>query len=226
MNLVGGQNNLRYMENLVSTPIRDLQGAKDDSGLVFNLHLAFDRLKALGAKDAALIEFADRAHDFDFSAVDWKAFLGGAVRDPRPPRVVRMATKAAEGRSHWVEITRGAPGILETFEAKQTSAEAKAWNAMTPEARKKWMEHQAEQRTARLDVRMDSPGKFTATGTGVLAFRILLDDAMLPATGPVQVSWNGRALSKAVVRSAKPLLLDFVERFDRTFLPVAEVTVP
>ena len=43
---------------------------------------------------------------------------------------------------------------------------------------------------------------------------------------PVKVTWNGRERTRRVDGSAKVLLEEFVERFDRTFLPVAEITVP
>src|SRR6185436_12932681 len=45
--LVRGQNNLRFVENLVNVPIRDLQGSKDDPGVLQNLHEAFAKLEAL-----------------------------------------------------------------------------------------------------------------------------------------------------------------------------------
>ena len=41
--IVHGQNNMRLLENLVPTPIRDLQGSKDDPVLVESLHVAFAR---------------------------------------------------------------------------------------------------------------------------------------------------------------------------------------
>src|SRR5204863_2895843 len=50
----GGQNNLRFVENLVPTSIRDLMGAKDDARAVRDVRLAFARLKTLAAKDAVL----------------------------------------------------------------------------------------------------------------------------------------------------------------------------
>jgi predicted esterase len=221
-NLVGGQNNLRFVENLANVPIRDLQGMHDDSGLILNLRMTFARLKDFHAKDALLVEFPDLGHAYDWAKVDWAAFLGGSVRDPRPSRVVRMAVKPDAGRAFWVEVTRLSPDVAEQFQPTQP----KEWPGMTPEAQKKWLAHEADKRTGRLEVRMDAPGKFTATGTGVTAFRLLLDDSMLPAKGPVSVSWNGRAISKGFLRDPKVLLTEFVERFDRTFLPVVEVTVP
>src|SRR5688572_8104189 len=94
-----GQNNMRLLENVASLPIRDLQGARDDPGLVFSARLAFEKLAAFGARDAKYIEFPERGHDFDFSAVDWPAFLRAAVRNPRPDGVVSLATLKGEARA-------------------------------------------------------------------------------------------------------------------------------
>ena len=61
---VQGQNNMRYIENLVGLPIRDLQGAHDDRFLVANIRMIFRRLKELKARDAKLIEFPELGHSF------------------------------------------------------------------------------------------------------------------------------------------------------------------
>ena len=65
LNIGDGQNNLRYLENVVHLPIRDLQGSQDHPLLLFNLHLAFEKLDALKAADAKLIEFPERGHSFE-----------------------------------------------------------------------------------------------------------------------------------------------------------------
>ena len=73
---------MRYLENVVPVSIRDLQGEGDDARMLFNLRLAFDRLKQLRAGDAKFITFPGMAHSFDLSAVDWEEFYGSAVRQP------------------------------------------------------------------------------------------------------------------------------------------------
>ena len=42
-----GRANLRYLENLVHVPLRGLQGAKDQEGLVWNVRYAFERSAVL-----------------------------------------------------------------------------------------------------------------------------------------------------------------------------------
>ena len=83
----------------------------------------------------------------------------------------------------------------------------------------------AEKRTARLEVRREKD-RFVATGKYVRQFRLLLDESMLGDGGDVRVSFNGTEYKRRPRRSAKILLTEFVERFDRTFLPVAEVRIP
>ena len=53
------------------------------------------------------------------------------------------------------------------------------------------------------------------------SFRLLLSEEMSDPNLPAKVTWNGRTVTRKAVPSKETLLLDFVERFDRTFLPVA-----
>jgi hypothetical protein len=56
--------------------------------------------------------------------------------------------------------------------------------------------------------------------------RLLLPAESLGPGRSVNVVWNARPVTKPAVPSTRVLLREFVERFDRTFLPVVEVTVP
>jgi len=218
---IGVQNNLRYLESVATVPIRDLQGSKDDPLLLANLHLCFERLKKLGG-DQQLIEFADRGHDFDLAAVDLAAFF--ALRRPaQRTAIVRTAAVAGEARSGWAEILAFEPGVQETFDLRVGQGQ---WDRLDEAGKRAFVLDQAIQHTARLQCTMTAPGKFTLTGRGVQRARLLLTDAMLGPDGKVTVQWQGRAVVKKPARSAKVLLTEFAERFDRTFLPVAEVLLP
>ena len=218
-----GQNNLRFLENVVSLPIRDLQGVKDDPALVGNLRVAFKRLEKLDAKDAKLFEFPELGHSFDFAAVDWKPFFGAAKRDPIPDRVVLLASKVEGARAFWVEITKLAKAVTEDVVPTVT---ASTWKGLDENGRRDFLEGEVEKRTARLEVRMTAPGRFVATGDRVLGFRLLLAKSMFDPSKPVQVLFAGKLVEKKVVPDAKVLLREFVERFDRSFLPIAAVDVP
>jgi hypothetical protein len=84
----------------------------------------------------------------------------------------------------------------------------------------------ADRRTARLEVRMEQPGRFVAKSSGVRRFRLLLADGMFVPGERVTVVWNGRTRRKSAEPSKEVVLLDFAERFDRTYLPVVEVRIP
>lgn len=218
-----GQNNLRFLENVVSLPIRDLQGAKDDPALVGNVRVAFKKLEKLGAKDAKLFEFPDLGHSFDFAAVDWKQFFGAANRNPVPDRVVLLASKIEGARAYWVEITKLSKEVIEDVVPTVT---ASTWKGLDEDGRRDFLESEVEKRTARLEVKMTAPGRFVATGDRVLGFRLLLAKSMFDPSKPVQILFGGKLVEKKVVPDAKVLLGEFVERFDRSFLPIAAVDVP
>src|SRR5258706_8009415 len=218
-----GQNNLRFLENVASLPIRDLQGAKDDPGLVANVRLAFARLDKLKAIDAKLLEFPELGHSFEFGAVDWVTFLGAARRNPVPERVVRVAARTDEGRAFWVEITKLDKDVAEDVVPKVV---ASAWNGLGEDGRRKLLEEEVEKRTARLEVKMTGVGRFAATGEKVSAFRLLLTASMFDPTKPVQVLFGGKPVEKKVKADPRVLLEEVVERLDRTFLPIPSLDVP
>jgi len=217
-----GENNLRYLENLRRLPIRDLQGAKDDPLLLENLRLAFGRLAAWGNGDAKLHEFPDLGHSFELGVEDWAAFLGKARRDPWPEEVLRCAAEPREARAGWAEILAFGKEVKTTF---ALTVDGKEWAAKSEAERRKAFESAVEARTARLSVRRTGPGAFQATGREVERFRLLLPEGAFEK-GPVTVEFRGRTVKASPKPDGAVLLQEFVERFDRTFLPVAEVRVP
>ncbi len=219
---LGPANNLRYLENVVQLPIRDLQGSQDDPLLLANLRLAFGKLKKLRAKDAQLIEFADRGHDADLGAVDWPSFFA-LRRLPRPSQVVRVAADPAEARSAWLQITRFTKKVQ--IDA-QPQVDERRWQRMNDEQQRAYLLEQLGDYTARLQVTDKKNGRFEADGFGIVAFTLWLQDDQLGKDGKVEVRVQNKVLKKATVASAEVLLRDFVERFDRTRLPVARIDVP
>ena len=218
-----GQNNLRFIENAAALPIRDLQGEGDDPRMLFNLRLAFARLKNLRATDAKFITFEGMAHSFRMDAVDWKDFFTTSRRDPHTPRVVRLCASLRESRAHWVELLRTDRTVKERFLPKVS---VDVWNALDDAGRRRHLQAEADKRTARLVVERKKPGEFVASGTGVKRFRLLLSRDMFVSGEAATVTWRGKTKKARVRSDKKVLLLDFVERFDRTLLPVAVITVP
>ena len=70
------------------------------------------------------------------------------------------------------------------------------------------------------------PNRFDAKSTGVVKWRLLLERELIDVSKPVTVQWNGRTVTRPVTPSKAVLLRDFAERFDRTRLPVVEVSLP
>ena len=219
-----GQNNMRLLENLVALPIRDLQGAQDDEVMVESLRVAFARLAKFGAQDAKLQEFPALGHSFEFGAVDWKAFFGAAQRPLEPERVVRCSARLGEARSFWIEITAFEKQVEEDF---QPVIPANEWKALDPAGQRARMMKEADKHTARLEVKREGPGKFTAAGSGVSGFRLLLTQEMLGPRNSVQLRWQAKLVAPKNIAVDKAIALcDFAERFDRTWIPVAECRAP
>lgn len=218
----GGQNNLRYLANVAALPIRDLQGSDDDPLLLADLHLAFARLDQLGAADAKLIEFQGRGHDFDIDAVDWAQFFT-ATRQPVPTAVTLAVADPAENRAFWVEVLQCDRRVAAELAVQ---VDARAWNRLDEAGQRLYLQDRIDERTARLKVEMTGKGRFSATDKLVKRCRLLLQPDMLDADGKVEVRWRGKVVSRKPAPSAAVLLSDFVERFDRRFLPVCELVLP
>lgn len=219
-----GQNNLRFLENIAALPMRDLQGAKDHPGLLVNLRFAFAKLEALRATDARLLIFDDLGHSFRMESVEWPKFLGAADRKPVPLHVVRKSSGSpTESRAYWAEILSVHRDVKESFTPR---VDARRWGGLDEMGQRKYMDALVAKRTARLEARITGKGQFTVKSKRVKKFRLLLTAGMFDPGEPVVVTWNGRKRRIRVKPSTRILLEEFAERFDRTFLPVAEVRVP
>ncbi len=218
----GGQNNLRFLRNVIDVPIRDLQGSKDHPLLLFNLRWAFERLEKLGARDAKLIEFPGLGHSCDPSAVDWPEFLGGARRAAAPERVV-LACASPGMRSAWVEVLATDRSVRESFKPQ---VDARKWARLDDRAKRRHLQKLVDERTAWLEVTRTAPGRFVAKGEHVRRFRLYLTEGSFDPAKPVEVRFGSRVVRRRVKPSPGVLLGHFAERFDRTFLPVGAVTVP
>lgn len=218
--VAGGRNNLRYAENLAALPVRDLQGADDDPKLLLNLRLAFERLRAAGAADAQLILQDGYGHAYDHAAVDWPAFFGAAARDPFAPRLRLRAAWDAPARAGWMEIAGYDKQVEEVF---RITADER-WDGWNHERRVQHVMELADAATA--DLRVERAGsEFKIFSSGVSRLRLLLPAGFDAPDGRVVWTHEGETRKAAVKRSAAILLADFVERFDRAFLPVAEVAL-
>lgn len=218
--------NLRYLPAILNLTIRDLQGAKDDPGLVGLLHYTFKKLKEMKAADSEYIEFPDLGHSFHFNAVAWEDMIKNKSRTPAPAAVVvSTVMKHDAGRASWAEVLGVGKDIAESVTPKMTQSDFDHFKSLGMTEQSAKLNDLATKQTARLDVSMTAPGKFTAKGAGVLKFRILLADSMFDPKKPLSVVWNGKNRNYNIKPDKKVFITEFVERFDRTFLPIAEARV-
>lgn len=224
LNPAKGQNNLRYVENVAALAIRDLQGSRDDARLVFNVRYAFAKLQQLRARDAKLVEFPELGHSFELSAVDWSAFFAGARRSPVPLRVARAYARPGEGRAGWLEVLGADRSVTEEVVLRVEEAEWKRLEA-DEEAMRRFLDERTAACTARAEASRLGGNRFDVRSEKVTKLRLLLAEDMFAAQEPVRVEWNGRTTSRRVAMSKAVLLREFAERFDRTFLPVAELVL-
>ncbi|HTF88047.1 MAG TPA: alpha/beta hydrolase-fold protein [Planctomycetota bacterium] len=221
--LVAGQNNMRLLENVAQLSIRDLQGAKDDPGLVYSVRLAFELLGRFAPRDAKKIEFPELGHDFEMSAVDWPQFLSSALRDPWPERVVRCTATKDEGRAAWLEILSVSKDVQEVFplEIPQGERLRMSDNEVRQRAVVEAVKH-----NARAVARRTSAGVFSLELDGATKVRLYLRGEDLASNGKLKISLDGKLLERSARPDSKAMLEEFAERFDRTAIIRSQVEVP
>jgi dienelactone hydrolase len=218
---IGPKNNLRYLDNVVHLPIVDLQGSRDDLLLLTNLRLAFARLQKAGAKQATLHEFPELGHSAELDAVDWPPFFAQR-RTSRPTRVVRTAAEPTETRAFWAEIS----GLHAAARPEAQPTVSASFASLDDAGQRSQLLDRYATVTARLQVDDKGGGRFIADGKLVTAFTLWLEPEQLGKDGAVEVRWQNKPVKKVGKAEVAVLLGEFVERFDRTFLPVAKVQVP
>ncbi len=217
-----GRNNMRYVENLWDMPIRDLQGSKDDFKLLSNLRRCFERLEDVGNTNAHLVEFEDLGHSFRADTIDWAGFIDNSERTPYPQRLLVRASKPSMQRNAWIRVDRVERDIRETFPLKVKS---KLWQELDAAGKARFVQDLADSKTAQVDAKRLQDGSFELQLDGVKQASLMLPLAWIPEGGKLQVVVGKRTKTLRAVPSKTVLLLDFVERFDRTVLPVCEVIV-
>ena len=220
--LRAGRANLRYLENLTHVVLHGLQGAQDQPGLVWNVRFAFERLEELEITNATYHEFPDLGHSMDLEAVDWRAFFQDTRRDPRPELVVRRFARPGEGRSYWVNVLEGTKGCEEEFTPTITKSKK---DRLDDEGLRRWVIDETEKKTARLEAKFVRANRVEVKAKMVESFELLLTANMFDADETFEVKVGSRRKKREVEASAEVLLAEFVERFDRTFLPTARVVI-
>ncbi len=161
-------------------------------------------------------------HAFEFNAVSWVDWLDGARRNPVPTTVRRAAANKTEQRAFWIEVVRTDSSVKEKVRVKVD----RSWSSLDDARKRLVIQEQADRHTARLEVTMTAPGRFAAKARAVKKLRLYLAADMWKAGEPVEVEFLGKTHKRKAQPNPRILAREFVERFDRTFLPMATVSVP
>jgi len=212
-----GRNNIRIAVNFSHLPMVILQGMGDQDKLLLNQELALDRLRCAGST-ARRIEYPEHGHSYDHAAFGWAAWFDAARREPFASKLTLASARKDEGELLWLQIDRFSKSVDEDF---QPRVDPGKWNTWSHADKARFIQNEADERTARIDAEFLGDGRFKLTTQGITRLRLLLPEAMLGERGAVSAGWKGKERKKKLKPSAKVLLEHFVEHFDRSFLPVA-----
>ncbi|MFT7678390.1 MAG: putative esterase [Planctomycetota bacterium] len=217
--LARGAANLRYLENLRSTAVYSLIGRHDQEGLVWTALECFRRLDELEAPLAKLVVDEQAGHMPDRSGAEFGVFLAGAQRNPDPESLVRLYAHAGEGRAAWLEVLEGTKPTEEVF---RPTIRATKHKQLDDDGLRRFLVDATAKHTGRIQLKRDNPGRYSGKHVGIKRFRILIEQEHLPEDGRIVAKLANKRLRATVKADPAVLLKEFVEHFDRTFLPVAE----
>ncbi|MCP4092700.1 MAG: hypothetical protein GY747_04555 [Planctomycetes bacterium] len=218
----GGRNNMRLVENLWDTPIRDLQGSQDDARLVRNLRSSLERIRAAGNEDAELIEFEDLGHSYRIDSVDWVEFFNNRSRDPLPHTLKYRTARKDNPRVYWMKVTQLEKGKEEVFPIR---VDGKKWDKWDDQQKSDFIQSEADDRTAEISAERKPDGTLVLSSNTVAKVDLLIPLEWISTKGKVALRYSGKSKPLKATASKKVLLSDFVERLDRKFLPVAKISV-
>ncbi len=218
-----GRNNMRYLDNLTDLPLRAMVGARDEADLVWSLQTFFARIAARGIATADLVVVPDAGHSFNVhGGQDWAAWFGQHTREPWPESLVRRSAREDENQNRWLSIGGFTKEVEETFEPT-----IRVRRGVTPdqnEVRVMVIDH-SENITARVAATFLEPGSIQLDAKQATQVHLLLPAHWLTEKGPFTIRDGSRKKRVKIEPDRRVLLETFVERFDRTFLPVAEARV-
>lgn len=226
INTVGGRNNLRLVPNLLDVPIRDLQGEKDDPGLLFNLRIAFDKLKK--ARDAKFITYRELGHSYRLNSVDWSEFFGTRMRSRVPSRIRFWCVRRDQGRHSWLRVTEFGKGVSDSF---RLAVKASKWNRLSMDRKKRLVQKEADSKTGSIDVRLqgnaDARTVIVSKAKGIRGFDLLLPRSLWPANTKTRLELKhaGKKRKLQPRTLVETFLLDFCDRLELATAPVVVASV-
>lgn len=218
--LSGGQNNMRYLENLMHMHLWAVAGQGEPGSVGWNVAEAVRRLKDYGSTDSTHFGFFPGAVDSNAEGTGWiDHFSVRRIADPE--HSVLRAARLGGGRRGPLEIRGLGRRVKEVFRPVFTDAQMKELDAG---GKRQLIIDQSIEKTARAELTWREDGSLELSTSSVTKLRVFVQKERIDAVqGKLAVRLNGKLRKERLKPSAETLLKDFVERFDRTFRPVAEV---
>ena len=214
--LRGRQNNFRYLEQLVPVPLWAVQGPAQH-GLGWSVQEAVRRLRDWGSTRARQEYDLPAPLERDGSGRSWQALLESRRAADGDRQILRAARKDG-GRRGCLEITGVKRKVREVFEPRIDPADARRLDAA---GLRRLVIDQSLARTARLAAVWTDEG-LELQSAEVRKARVHVTAKRAEAAGSsLRIVLDGRRKKVPLKPSVRVLLEDFVERFDRQFLPVA-----
>lgn len=216
-----GRNNIRFLAQLEGTRVHALAGAKDHPQLVWTLEHVRGELERAEATGIEIEILEEAGHSFDgLSGRGWDRWFAGCTRDPWAAELTLRAADLELARRSWVRIESFGRGVSDDFEP--TVRVGRGERPSDEELRVLVLEA-VDERTASLVARRDVEGTIHLELDKVAKGALLVREDWIDDEGRVAVRVGKRTKRRRVKPSTVVLLTEFVESFDRTFLPVARV---
>lgn len=214
-------NNMRFLANLSGVRVHALAGSRDHPLLVWSMEHAREALAGAGIDGVEIEVIEGAGHSFDgFAQRNWSEWFAGAVRDPWANELTLRAAHVDAASRSWARITSLGRDVSDHFEP---SIRVRRGQQPTQEEIRAEVIAQVDERTATLHATRDAEGTIRLRLDGARKGELLVRRDWIDEEGRLRVRAGNRSRRRRVEPSVEVLLEEFVESFDRTFLPVARV---
>jgi poly(3-hydroxybutyrate) depolymerase len=219
--------NMIFLGSAPQMPVRSLHWGEQEPAQTNNVMRAIEVLHSFGATDANRLVCNSQLDALNPNGSGWDAFF--ATRRTVPNRLVKFPDRAWTphrhdfGRHHWLEVLRYDRRVVVPFPPKVSASK---WGRLDAAGQLAYLDQYLRDSLPRLQVTMSAPGEFDVEDRHIESFRLLLSEDRIGEKGKVTVRWRGHVIKMQAEPSARVFLREFVERFDRTFSPIAEVRLP
>ncbi len=215
---------LRMLANLRDMHVHSFVGEEDQPVLLGNLALVEAYAAEEELENVVLETLPGVGHGIPHQGRrDWSDWGRKAQREPWPTSITRAAFRLEDAQRAWLQVTKFNKSVVGSF--KPTVRAPRGKTLSQAEIREQVLKD-AIQKTSLVEAERRENGRFEVRARGAAKLTILLKEDWMPAKGKkVTVRVNRRNQAVRVERSKEVLLRNFVERFDRTFLPVGAAAV-